>query len=235
MWVNLNGQSSSDINGLVVTSIPPITAPARRYSQILIDGRDGDIIEDLGASPYDKQFTILLHNDFDPDAVLSYLSSSGNVIFSNEPTKRYRYTMLGSVDIAKGNYNSVKVATVTLHCQPYKYDAQESPIEETVTSQTSLTVTNSGNVESKPAVTLTGNGLVTFRLNGETVLRVTLTSGTRITIDVEKMEATKDDGTSANRSVTGSYEELSLRPGLNTISWTGTLNSISISNYSRWL
>lgn len=235
MWVKLNGQSSSTINGLVITSIPPITAPPRRYNQILIDGRDGDIIEDLGAAPYDKQFTILLHNSFDPDEVLSFFSSSGDVIFSNEPDKRYLYTMIGNINIAKGNYNSVKVATVTLHCQPYKYDAEETPISQTITSQTSISVTNSGNVTAKPSIVVTGSGQVTFRMNGDTVLRVTLTSGTPITIDAEALEATKADGTSANRLVTGNIEEMALRPGSNTISWTGTLNSISISKYSRWI
>ena len=235
MWVKLNGQSSSSINGLVITSIPPITAPPRRYNQILIDGRDGDIIEDLGVAPYDKQFTILLHNSFDPDEVLSFFSSSGDVIFSNEPDKRYLYTMIGNINIAKGNYNSVKVATVTLHCQPYKYDAEETPISQTITSQTSISVTNAGNVDAKPSVVLSGSGQVTFKLNDDTVLSVTLTSGEDIVLDVEAMDAKKADMTSANRLVTGDIGDMALRPGTNVISWTGTLDSISITNYSRWI
>lgn len=127
MHVILNGVNSRTIQGLEITSLPPVSAPPKRTNQILIDGRDGDILEDLGYSAYDKAFTILLHNNYDPNEVIGFFSQSGTAIFSNEPDMVYTYEMVNGIDIAKGNFNSVKVATITFHVQPYKLSATEEP------------------------------------------------------------------------------------------------------------
>jgi len=127
MHVILNGVNSRTIQGLEITSLPPVSAPPKRTNQILIDGRDGDILEDLGYSAYDKAFTILLHNNYDPNEVIGFFSQSGTAIFSNEPDMVYTYEMVNGIDISKGNFNSVKVATITFHVQPYKLSATEEP------------------------------------------------------------------------------------------------------------
>ena len=231
MWVELNGVRSTTINGLVITSIPPISMPPRRTNQVLIDGRDGDIIEDLGFAPYDKSFTILLHNNFDPNAVFSFFASSGTAVFSNETDKVYTYTSINGINVSKGTFNSIKVATVTLHCQPFKL---KYPAESTTISGSSATITNSGNAKSAPKLTINGSGTVTIKLDNSNVFVVTMPSSS-ITIDVAEMNAYSGNNL-ANRSVTGSYENFMLSPGSHTIARSGgSVSSMVIQNYSRWI
>ena len=43
------------------------------------------------------------------------------------------------------------------------------------------------------------------------------------------------NGILKNRLVTGNYENFVLNQGENEITFTGTLYSLTISNYSRWI
>ena len=57
-YVVINGRSSKELIGLAINELPPISKPSLRTRVETIDGRDGDIITDLGYSAYDKTFTI---------------------------------------------------------------------------------------------------------------------------------------------------------------------------------
>ena len=87
----LNGNSSTEIQGLLIQSLPPISKPKIRTKVEEIDGRDGDIITKLGYSAYDKEFSIGLYGNFNINEVIAFFDSYGEVIFSNEPDKYYRY------------------------------------------------------------------------------------------------------------------------------------------------
>ena len=92
-------------------------------------------------------------------------------------------------------------------------------------------ITNQGLENSKPIITLYGSGDVTFNLNGIDVFTVNIDSD-YITIDSEKQEAYKN-GTLKNRKMNGDFPLL--KPGINTITWTGTLTKIIVDPKSRWL
>ena len=231
MWVKINGKDSSSVAGLVITSVPPISAPPRRINQVTIDGRPGDIIEDLGAEAYDKAFTILLHNGFDPDEAIEYFRTSGDIVFSNEPDKVYRYSQLTGIDIARGNFNSVKVATITVHVQPYKLQYQEQP---QTFSTSPAGVYNYGNTEAAPRITIAGSGTVTVSLDGYLALTITMPSAGEITIDSAELNA-YSHGNLANRSVSGDYNDIKLSPGRHSLTWTGTVTSVTVRNISRWI
>ena len=57
-YIIINGKKSTTLNGLIITSLPPITKPKIRASFEEIDGVDGDIINKLGYGAYDKTFEI---------------------------------------------------------------------------------------------------------------------------------------------------------------------------------
>ncbi len=154
-WVKINGVSSDTITGLLIQSLPPISLPMMRTETEEIDGRDGDIVTNLGYSAYDKQITIGLHGEYDINQVIKYFSGSGTVIFSNEPDKYYNFQIMAQVDYAK--LRKYKTATVTFHTQPYKYKVGEAYdydpyntqnqirlAETTFTTAGGLTVTSDG-------------------------------------------------------------------------------------------
>nr|DAL45624.1 MAG TPA_asm: distal tail protein [Caudoviricetes sp.] len=126
-YIELNGEKSTDVKGLMIQSLPPITKPKMRYSSEDIDGRDGDIITKLGYAAYDKEVSIGLHGDFDVDDAIAFLDSEGEVVFSNEPDKYYRYQILDQIDFER--LVRFRTAKVKLHVQPFKYDAVDRTFE----------------------------------------------------------------------------------------------------------
>ena len=57
-YVIINGVNSTTIQGLKIKIMPPITKPMMRTQTEEIDGRDGDLVIELGYSAYDKQMEI---------------------------------------------------------------------------------------------------------------------------------------------------------------------------------
>lgn len=123
----LNGKKSTLIKGLMIQSLPSISKPLMRTSIERIDGRDGDIVTELGYSAYDKTMSIGLFGDYDIDEIIRYFDSEGTVIFSNEPDKFYRYKVINQIDFER--LIRFRTATVTFHVQPFKYSAVDNSFE----------------------------------------------------------------------------------------------------------
>ena len=232
-YITLNGVSSNTITGLLIQELPPISLPRMRTEINEIDGRDGDLITELGYSAYDKEISIGLYGSFDINQVIAFFASKGTVIFSNEPDKYYRYQVIEQIDFER--LVRFRTATVKMHVQPFKYDAEETPIDVEFDDELEVSVTNKGNTVAKPRITIYGENAVTMSVNGIQVFTIAMGDIGYITIDSEQMEATQGDGVLMNRLVTGDYADFVLQTGANTITFTGTVTEVEISNYSRWL
>lgn len=236
-YLVINGVSSKSINGLLIQSLPPISKPAMRTEIEEIDGRDGDIVTTLGYAAYDRAILIGLKGDFNINEVIEYFNSSGQVVFSNEPDKVYNFAIYEQIDFEK--LIRFRTANVVMHVQPFKTSAEELPITWTNTDSATIaniSVRNTGNIYSKPTITIKGSGAVNIYVNNKQVLEVEL-GGTTTTaiIDVVGMNATDTDGNYINRQVTGDYNNLVIPVGINTVKVTGTLTSVEIDKYSRWI
>lgn len=150
-YIELNGEKSTNVNGLIIQSLPPITKPKMRYSSEEIDGRDGDIVTRLGYAAYDKEMSIGLHGDFDIDDAIAFFDSEGEVVFGNEPDKYYRYQILDKIDFER--LVRFRTAKVKMHVQPFKYDAVDRTfdivnqllhVQDSTASKFGITVTSSG-------------------------------------------------------------------------------------------
>lgn len=231
----LNEKNSNQINGLLISTLPPISKPKVRTTIEEIDGRDGDIVTKLGYGAYDKEFEIGLYGDYDVNEVIEYFDSEGIVTFSNESDKYYKYQIIEQIDYEK--LIRFKTAKVKMHVQPFKYSLVDVLKTFTITNETSVTIRNNGNIYSKPIITLTGSGTINLSLNSEQLFVIELgETSSQITLDIANMNAynpTNDNY--LNRSVTGDYSNFKLAVGNNTISWTGTITSIEIENYTRWI
>lgn len=236
-YVVINGISSKMVNGLLVQSLPPISKPKIRTEIEEVDGRDGDIVTTLGYSAYDKEFTIGLYGDYNVDDVIDFFNTSGTVVFSNEPDKYYKFAIYEQIDFEK--LIRFKTATVSMHVQPFKYSEDETTITNTYSDVTSATISvrNSGNVYSRPTLTITGKGDVDVYINNTQILSLALDTGDYETIIINgaEMNAYNSDGAYLNRQVTGDYDDLIFRAGVNTLTLEGNITSVLIDNYSRWI
>jgi len=152
----LNGVNSSEIQGLIIQTLPPISKPLIRTQIEEIDGRDGDIVTPLGFAAYDKTFDIGLSYNYDIDDIIAFFNSEGTVIFSNEGDKYYNYQILEQIDFEK--LIRFKTATVTMHIQPFKY----SSVEVMKTFNTGLITLNNYSRELNGLLLTATNELITI-------------------------------------------------------------------------
>ena len=235
-YIIINGVSSRNIDGLLIQSLPPISKPKIRTSVEEIDGRDGDIVTTLGYAAYDKPITIGLKGDYNVDDVIKYFNASGKVTFSNELDKYYKFAIYDTIDFNK--LIRFKTANINLHVQPFKYSSDEPPIITISPGGTiiNIPVLNTGNIYSKPKLTITGTNTITVYVNNKQIFSIALSAaGETIIIDAAEMNATDPEGNYLNRQVTGDYNNFVLPAGANDLRVTGTVNRVTIENYSRWI
>lgn len=176
--ITLNGKSSSELQGLIIQSLPPIVKPQIRTQIEEIDGRDGDIVTKLGYSSYAKSFDIGLSYDFDIDDIIDFFNSEGTVIFSNEPDKYYNYQILDQIDFER--LIRFRTATVTMHVQPFKYSSIETM--KTFTTVNQLLTFN--------YYTNTKNGITLTASNGSIAISGTGTAATEFYLPVNTVKLT---------------------------------------------
>ena len=126
-YVIINGVNSLTIPGLAIKSLPSISKTLMRNQKETIDGRNGDLVTELGYSAYDKTLTIGLFGNYDIDQIIAFFNQKGTIVFSDEADKYYNFTILEQIDFAK--LVKFRTANVRIHCQPFKYEVDETPIE----------------------------------------------------------------------------------------------------------
>lgn len=228
IWRN---KDSRDIKGLLISELPPITKPNMRVKETVIDGVDGSIIEEVGYESYDKTIAVGLKIGANVDDVIEFFTGSGNITFSNEPDRYYVARIIKGVDYQR--LLRYRTATVTFRVQPFKYNRVEVARQAT-SEKASMIVENLGNHTAKPLITLEGSGTVELRINGTYVCRYTFQSGgDTVILDSEKQDAYLGN-ILKNRDMVGEFPVF--EKGNNVISWGGgTVESIRIERYSRWL
>ena len=156
-YVIINGVSSETIQGLAIESLPAISKPLQRSKQETIDGRDGDIITKLGYSAYDKTLKIGLWGNYDINEVIKYFDTEGTITFSNEPDMYYNFNILNRIDFIN-QLEAFRKATITIHCQPFKYKEEETETLEIITKEVSGTdISVNDAVDGIMDITLKGN------------------------------------------------------------------------------
>jgi phage-related protein len=234
-YIIINGVSSKLIDGLLIQSLPPITKPKQRTRIEEIDGRDGDIITSLGFSAYDKPVLIGLYGDYNVDDVIKYFSTSGKITFSNELDKYYNFVVYDAIDFNK--LIRFKTATVNIHVQPFKYSVEERPILVNNTASATILeipVRNTGNIYSRPTLTVTGAGVITVYINNVQVFNINAGTGKTVILDAVSMNATDASGNFYNRQVIGDLNNFVFPTGNNILRVTGNVTSVKLETYSRW-
>lgn len=228
--ITFKNQPSTDISGLLIQKLPPITRAEMRYDTTEIDGRPGVIVEELGPAAYKKKMKIGLHGDFDIDEIAKYFSGSGRLITSDEPTKYYNASCLDGIDFEK--LLRFREADVTFLVQPFKYLQGEADVALDIDGETELEVTNQGLEHSPAKIRLEGEGTIQIAINGLEVFAIDIDEAGYVIVDALQEDA-YITGALKNSNMTGEFPLLD--PGDNTITWTGTLTRIVVTPNSRWL
>lgn len=123
-------KSNTEIAGLLVSKLPPITRPKMRTQRDEIDGRDGDIVTKLGYEAYDKEVELVLYGDYSANRVISYLTpeEGGYIVFSDDPDYCYEFQMYDEVGLER--LLKFRKGKVKFHVQPYKYRLKEIDVLE---------------------------------------------------------------------------------------------------------
>lgn len=227
--VIFKGINSDTISGLIISEQPDITKATRKQEVNEIDGRDGDYYRYKGYDSYDKQIEIGLHGDYDIDEIINYFDGEGEVIFSNEPTKRYEARITKQI-----NYERLirfRKAKVNFTVHPFK----KLVTEANVSGNTSpLSVENKGYIDALPTLIITGTAgqVGEITVNGQTVMTVTIPPEGTITIDGEA-ENCYNSNADKNQYVVGEFAVFV--SGDNTIAWTGGITAVTVIPNSRWL
>lgn len=220
---------SDSIKGLLISELPPITKPKMRTSITEIEGRDGDIVEELGYASYNKPLKIGLTKDFDINQIIKYFSGSGDLILSNEPDKVYKAAIYSKIDYER--LLRFKTAEIEFHVQPYKFLLNEPPFILNINEETGFMVSNVGLEKSKPIITLYGEGEVQISINGRDVFLINI-DDEFVVVDSLIEEAYKGS-ILKNRNMKGEFPML--ETGINTVEWTGNLTKIKVEPKSRWI
>ena len=160
--------------------------------------------------------------------IASWLKGGGTVTFANRLGGYYKARIVNQIPFEKvlrGNPHCSFV--VNFRCYPFFF--AEDVADITVTTSGAM-VTNPGSVYSEPIITVTGSGDITLMV-GTTIVELTdITSG--IVLDCALREAYLGS-TLMNDHMTGEFPVL--KPGMNAISWTGTVTKVVIQPNWRWL
>ena len=225
-----NNKSSADCR-IQVAHPPGYAYPERDYTITHIPGRNGDIIQDNGCyknveRTYEVSFDVP-NEDFATyaNAVSAWLHSTtgyARLEDSYEPNY-YRMATYQESNIFENLYNQAGTATIVFECKPQRFLKTG---DNTIAIQNSLTIMNPTGFEAYPLFKVTGtSGILT--VNGNSITFSSIDDF--VMLDCELQDAYKET-TNKNSTVSGTFPVL--KPGSNTISWTGDISSVTMK--PRW-
>lgn len=209
------------------TRIVPLFPRAEKAVELrLVEGADRTEREDLGYQAFTTSAEMILSNDVDIWAFRSWASGDGELSLDGEKYV-YAYADSGVLHtyIAMGVSRYVVTITFTV-IDPFIYTD-----EDDVVLTEAGTVTNQGTYHSEPIMIIEGSGEVVIDIDGRTFTYDFLTDS-EVVIDSRQKEAYFATNLK-NRQMIGEFPYLT--SGVNNISWTGTVTSITIQPNSRWL
>ena len=171
---------------------------------------------------------MVLFDNTDLDDIYTWLDGEGDLIIDEHP-ERYIVAHC-DVSIEPERFSrgvSLRVIDIEFTLlSPYWYKDNEIPLVLTASGN----VTNEGNVNSRPILKITGSDTVTVTVDGRSFTYIFDTPF--VIVDSLQQDA-YHEGVLKNRRMTGAFPIL--EPGINAISWTGTVTSIELMKVSRWL
>lgn len=237
-WFSLDGLSSENF-GIIVTEPPPEIIPERDVEPVSVLGRSGDLMLDNGryknfVLPY-KCAILPQHDQNMRDAVqgatalLRPTAGYCRMTDSYRPDL-FRYARVSKQISVESIVEQAGEFTLKFDCKPQRFLKSG---EEAIPFAEAGTLYNHTLFEAQPIITVYGSGAGTVSISGCTVEIKAMED--QITLDCELMDAYRKVGDGASENKNGSIyapEFPVLKPGDNTISWTGGVTAVDI--IPRW-
>ena len=216
--------------GLLALTQPEPQTPEMEVEIFPIEGSDKSEVVEKGYRPYTLPVKFAI---FDPDTYLDsameFLRGSGALISDDDTAKYWNAQIIKSSKFERMMPSSkIRESVVEFFVKdPYRYKVGET--DTTITSPGN--VTNAGTVNSLPLLKITGTGTVVITIGGHSF---TYEFGAEpyVNIDSEAEDAYYLTA-KKNFNMTGAFPYLT--PGVNAISWTGTVTQLIITPRSRYL
>lgn len=215
--------------GLIALTQPDRIVARKKVDIDPIDGSDKTQVTERGYEPYELP---IIFRCADPDTHLNnalvFLQGTGALISDDDPLTFVNARIIDEVRFKRESRGpKSKVAEVNFFVEnPYRYLVTESNVTLTAPGN----VTNQGTVNALPLIKITGSGIVVLNIGGRSV---TYNFDTPyVFIDSESQRAYHLTAEKTNR-MTGNFPYLS--PGVNAVTWSGTITELVITPRSRFL
>ena len=174
-----------------------------------------------------------LHDVTQRDAILAWLRGAGTVVFSTEPDRYCKATILEQIEFVEEAPGNTLI--VAFACQPYRY-AYPEPAPLLFSAPGSIT--NPGTADAEPVIIVEGSGDIALTIGAKTV-QIGALSGS-ITMDTSYGDTgavfqTGHPEIPMFGSVSSDNWPLTIPPGANAVSWTGTVTSVTITRPWRYI
>lgn len=233
-YFTFKGHSSLDF-GLYIVTKGSHHGAARDVAYTSVPGRSGDLVIDNGRYkniqiPYKlallntsgKSFSVVAKEIRD-----WLLSESGYFRLSDTYDSEYfRLAAYSDEADIEQELSDVGNLSIAFNCKPFKYSFSG---QNTVTlTRSGSTITNPESFESLPYIKITGTGTIKLTVNGKPF---TFTGVSEyVEVDSEMMNCFKGNILKNDTMTSDGFPVL--KPGNNTISWTGVVTKVEI--IPRW-
>ena len=215
--------------GIIVVEGPPEVLAQEEYEEIIIEGRNGTLIENKGTFPNIEKSFILTTIDLDQDIDLM-IEKIKMWLFNIKDNKLLyaipnRYNIVKKVVIEediKTTFEEYGDFKIKFLCEPFYYDLLEKNI--TITEK-GTKFYNKGDFNSNPKIVIYGTGDLQLTINDTTVQINNVDE--RVLLDSKLFLCLDKDNNNKSIDMIGNFPTLDI--GENTITWVGNITKLDTS------
>lgn len=229
-YLIFRGVSTESLTNVYVSKMPSHRKAGMRLSEYYVKGRDGALHVNEGYANFDITVSLVLLNAtaITRQVVNAWADGTGKLISSDDLTRAYKATVEQEIvwTRVQANGGFYDTATIIFNCEPFMYEASETPIELTETT----TILNPGTANSLPLIKVLGEGDADFTFAGYPIEIDDMQPGEAVYIDCENGYIYSEEG---GATIRGDIPELQM--GANTIAFGSNVNKIVITPHWRWV
>lgn len=215
--------------GIIVVEGPPEVLAQEEYEEIIIEGRNGTLIENKGTFPNVEKSFILTTIDLDQD--IDLIIEKIKIWLFNIKDNKLLYAIPNRYNIVKKVVIEEDIKTtfeeygdfkIKFLCEPFYYDLLEKNI--TITEK-GTKFYNKGDFNSNPKIVIYGTGDLQLTINDTTVQINNVDE--RVLLDSKLFLCLDKDNNNKSIDMIGNFPTLDI--GENTITWVGNITKLDIS------